>query len=796
MVATVQSTTEARTKTLPTYDQPQIQETSIRLNEGILRTQGIVQYKNLKDFNSSGVKVEKFETKSPKLLDTLRYGKRLATTGAVALNLWSVGSLFQAAYKLLASSFGHGDEDDAYSALGKAYSKSSIAGGLTGIANESSYWSIGSLGMGLFSWLGLDKLEWLGAFSISDGLASIGMGQVRCRDEQNTFAVQHSIFNNKILSPLKSLMPVEQAIQSFVKRFKSQDGWNRFSTDEPYSLFSTAGGGLIGAGGILTVASLFKNKLADSVKSFAYIPYSLFSLVNLIALYRDGQMVNKRSDEFGGRKLAETYSMKAEGYCKQIAAPVLGFNNFLLGLKGAGIDQSGVLYNIAMATRACGAAFAFLGFTAQSALKFFKTDLFGPKVKQFVKIFLDPQEAKDSIFKLTQAHRPRLHDSNKFDPILENDTYKEIFNLIIHDPEFEELKNKSQAGLPSPLAPTRAQLQRHTHSKRVAAIGIIMFDALLKNTTDPETKKFLTENEEAFKVACLLHDIGHIGRSHLAEKAIKGHNNDELTMDILKGRHLKIAKKLQHYYTEKHGEAFANKMLEKIQEIIGHKNPLSKLLKTADFTEYVRSRGGDFNTADHVRFPEWSIEKMQDYAQTIKLYKDEKGKLKLAYSWDGAKETFNILFDRLRFNAMFNSDPIITARELAYILGVDAADISVEEARTMAENKLDNAAKVGIEKLNGQKFSFTIKVTFGGEAAYCGYGSPRNRIMVLENDMSEPVEFLEYLESVAKHNDTKEYNELTPKVNALTTPQEIELEIEVEVKNNKKIAVRQLRKSA
>lgn len=780
MIATVQLLEQSNKHLQTIYDQ-ETQESSIKLNEKRLETQGIIEYQNLKDFNSAGVKIEKFETKDPRFLDTLRYGKRLATTGAVALNLWSVVSLFHAAFKLLSSSLGYGDEEEAYNLLGKAYSKSSIAGGLTGVANESSYWSIGNLGMGLFSWLGMDKLEWLSAFSISDGLASIGMGQVRCRDEQSAFAVQHSIFNNDFLSKFKFLMPVEQSILSFVKRFKSRDGWKRFRTDEPYSLFSTAGGGLIGAGGILGIASLFKNKISDGIKSFAYIPYSLFSLVNLIALFRDGQMVVKRANDFGGRKPAETYSMQAEGYCKQVAAPILGLNNFFLALKGTGIDQGGLLYNLAMATRACGAAVAFLGFTAQSALKFFKTDLFGPKFKQVVKIILNPIQAKEAIFALARSHKPQSHNSDKFTAIINNDPNNEILNLLIDTPEFKSLLYRSQAGLPSPLAPGRAQLQRYTHSKRVGAIGIILFNSLLNSTSDPFTKQFLKKHESAFKIACLLHDIGHLGRSHLAEKAVKGHNNDELTMDILKGIHLDIAKKIYNYYASspKYGKEYAANMLEKIQEIIGHKNPLSKLLKIADFTEYVRSRGGDFNSADNTKFPEWTISKIQKYAETIKLYRDKQDELKLAFNWNGAKETFNILFDRLRFNAMYNYEPITASRELAYILGIDAADVPANKAQIMTEDQFDKAAEEGIDNLNGHRFSFNIKTLFGGEAAYCGYGSPRNKIMVLEDTMQEPMEFLKYLEDVVKHEDIKEYNELMPKVTALTTPQELELEVEV-----------------
>lgn len=750
---------------------------------------------NLPVVLSPGITKTKVEIVDQKKLEYQRLGRIGATTSAVVLNTWAIFGLFNSAIKLIKSSFGNGSQDEAYEALGKAYTKSSIAGALTGIAQESSPWALGNAGMGLFSSLGLDKIENLAGFSFADGLAAIGMGQVRYRDEQNPFAIEHSIFNSPKLSALKFLIPVEQAVISFFQRFTSRTGWKSFGNREPYELFKTAGGGLIAAGGLLGITSLFKNKISEAAKSFAYIPYSLFSMVNLIALYRDGKVVLDRTKDFGGRKQSETNSMLVEGYSKKIAAPILGLNNFLLALKGIGIDSQGSLvYNLAMATRAIGAGVAFIAFTAQSALKYFIPDLFGPKSKRIVEIILNPRQAIEEIKKFLSEikegknHRELPHQSDKFDNIINLDNTAQVINLLSKSNEIQSLINKSQAGLPHPQSIERAFLERYTHSRRVCAISIILSNALLKNTKDTNLRTFLGENELALKLAGLLHDVGHTWRSHIAENAIKGHNNDELTIKILKKRDgsSDIYTKLMEHFASMTGEEeariFTSDLLEKITEIIGHKSCLSKILKMADFCEYVSSKGGDFNITDPDEFQHSTIGEITHFAQGIQLYTDAQGKPQVGFTEDGAISMIELLHKRYRFNMKFNTSENIIPWDMTYILGLDAADLSIKDVMKMrSEDELDQAAFLGINKLNGNKFDFEISNTFGGEKAYTGLNLRNTPTVIDSNGNATP--FIQYFETVIKENNPQEYQRLLPMVNDLRIPKELKLKIHISTHN-------------
>lgn len=756
-------------------------------NTDTFKSKETISYQTKPEEATSGIIKTRDYQVDPQVLKLQRYGRIGATTGAVVLNLWSVFSLFKAAYKLVLSTLGHGDKDEAFETLGKAYTKSSIAGGLTGVANESSYWAIGNLGMGLFSYLGLDKVHNLAGFSIADGLASIGMGQVRYRDSQNAFAVQHSIFNNPKLSFLSGLMPAEQGILNFGKKVATLN-WKRFVKDEPYSLFQASGGGLIAAGGALAITSLFANRLSEEEKSVSYIPYSLLSALNLIALFRDGSTVLERANDFGGRKQSEDYSMRLEGYFKQIAAPVLGINNLLLGLKGFGFDSSsGILFPLAMSARAIGASVAFLGFTAQSALRFFKPDLFGPYFKRIVEITLNPKEAWQSIVEFIADKRPKVHESDKFGPILKSDENHELFEKIIATPTFQALQHKSQAGLPSPLAPDRAILERFTHSKRVAALAILAIDIAIQKAGREKNyalRDYLMKIKPKFVSSGLMHDIGHVARSHLAEKAVKGFNNDEETIRILKDKNSDIYKEIANYFIESKGKEagkkYAEEFIAEVRKIIGHKSPLSKLLKLCDFLEYTTSNGGDFNSANPEEFPAWSIKDYERFFENLIFTLDSDGQIQQSFNEKGAIDAFKLLDSRYRFNLEYNYEPSINAREIAYMLGIDAEDPSLEEVRNCTEEKFDEIAKRGIQNLNGNHYKFKIRTTFGGETAYCGYSSsdPRRRITV------NGEEFLSYRDRVLRLSNKSQYVRTQEMVDKLTTPVEIELRIKVANQEN------------
>ena len=173
-----------------------------------LTKEGIFEYKPLKGTVKPGIKFITHDTVSPAMLDWQRNGRVAATAGSVALNLMASAGLIYSGGKLIMNSlFGTGTEEEAYETLGSAYTKSSIAGVLTGVDHESPNWAIGNLGMGIFSRY-LNDIGGLAGFLFSDGLASIGMGQVRFREKGNAFAVQSSVFDHPLLSNLSFLKPI------------------------------------------------------------------------------------------------------------------------------------------------------------------------------------------------------------------------------------------------------------------------------------------------------------------------------------------------------------------------------------------------------------------------------------------------------------------------------------------------------------------------------------------------------------------------------------------------------------
>ena len=755
------------------------------LEPEVLREHGMPEYRDLTGFKTEGIEVTRHIKVPESTLQLQRYGRIGATIGAVVLNAASALGLFYSGGKLLFNTLSGGDVDGAYKNLGNAYSASAVAGALTGAAHESPEWSIGNVGMGLFS-RKLDTIWGLAGFSISEGLASIGMGRVRYRDKRNVYAVRNSIFNNPILSKFRFLMPIEQSIINFGKKIISPKDWERFKDEEPYSVFQAAGGGLIAAGGVLGIGSLFKNKLSEAMQSFFYLPYSLFSSLNLFAFYRDGEVQLNRLKKFAKRP-GETYSMSAEGHLKKLSTPFLALNSLLLGLKGLGIDsEGGTLYNLAMAVRAWGAGLAFLAFKSQSLLKFFKPDLFGPKYKEKVELNLNVQKEAEVVFRHLEnleKNRPKPHESDKFDDIIYDgdNEQRDILDKLINTPTYQSGKNKTQVGLPTPPNPPingRPYLERFSHGKRVCGIDILVYNALLKNTTDESLRNLLLENKDAFKIAGLLHDVGHIARSHLAEQAVKGHDNDEYTLDILEGTKEGVPKDIHDTVCSHYGKEKGEKILKQVRDIIGIYNPLYKAYKICDYVEYLRC--GDFTCIDG--FPKWSTNDIKEYADTIRLYKGKDGEIKTCFTEAGAILTFIILFDRKVFNDAFNYSPITRADEQPYLLGLDAADISEKEIKNMkSETEVDNAARRGLKKLKYSNFQFKQRHTTGGETAYCGYSKvdPDKKILVYMGEDKEPVEFLDYMEQFVKPRDEKLYKELEPRICGLTTPKEIDLTINV-----------------
>ena len=160
------------------------------LDTKILSEKGIPVYKDLNSFKAEGIEVVSHKKIPESTLKLLRNGKMLATGSAVVLNLASAIGLFYSGARLFLNSVFNRDVDDSYKSLGNAYSASAVAGALTGAAHESPEWSLGNIGMGIFS-RNLNNLWGLAGFSISEGLSAIGMGKVRYRDKRNVSAVKN-----------------------------------------------------------------------------------------------------------------------------------------------------------------------------------------------------------------------------------------------------------------------------------------------------------------------------------------------------------------------------------------------------------------------------------------------------------------------------------------------------------------------------------------------------------------------------------------------------------------------------
>lgn len=782
---------EALSSLSGTYEERRKNNSKLPPNLNIEKLEkGEIHYNDLTGFKTDGVEIVSHTHESKSKLNLQRNLRIGATATAVAASGLAFASLFRAGGKLLSATSGDGDIDDAYRSVGNAMSIGAVAGIANAGSQENLNWGIGAAGMGLMGRF-LDKPWGLALFSMFDGLNALGMGEVNCRDKKNVTAMPDSIFNNPNLKFLEFLKPHEHAVKSFWSRFTSSKGWKKTLTDEPYAIFQSAAGGLFSGGALLGAASLFSSKMSDSMKSLCYLPYSLTSIVNIIALGRDGVVNRIRAGKIDGRKPAETKLMKLEGLFKAASAPFLGLNYALLGLNSIGLNLKGTAEHLAMALRTFGVGIAYLGFASQSGTKFAVPDLFGPKAKEILKIIINPkiimQKFKEMIADVNeQKGKIREHESSTFDPILNSDKYGDLLNRVTKTEKFQKLINRSLTGLPNEAALDRALLNRFIHSKRVGAIGATFFNSLLKNTTDPELRKILEDEdtEAGFKLACLTHDNGHepLPRSHLAETAIHGLDNDELSYDgLCKGSD--IYEEVHKYYTEKFGEEEgrqrADRVLNIAKEVISHKHNLSKVYKWADFCEYGRANGSDYNSS--FDFPAWDIEDYKYFADQRILFKDTEDKIQAGFTEEGAVLAFKQIYYRLLFNAVLNYHPQVLAAEAAYKAGIQNANLTKEEVFGMTEPQFDDSATRGA---NGFKSSSTIRMrnTLGGEKSYCGY-SPKERIYVVAKDKAgntKPIEFMEYLEKVIKHNNSELYKTLKPMADILTTPTLIEMDLTID----------------
>ncbi len=770
--------------------------------------EGIFEYKPLKGTVKPGIQFITHDTVSPEKLEWQRRGRIAATAGSVALNIMASAGLVYAGGKLIMSSlFGRGSEDEAYETLGSAYTKSSIAGVLTGVAHESPNWAIGNLGMGIFGRY-LNDIGGLAGFLFSDGLASIGMGQVRFKEKGNAFAVQSSIFDNPNLSSLSFLKPIEQSIYSFGRRVANPGGWKHFIESEPYALFNTAGGGLVTAGGILGITSLFKNKLSDGFKSFTYLPAALLSLGSLIGFYRDGAVEVDRSHYIGGgKRKAENYTQRVEGYAKQAASPFLAVRNILFSLKGIGMDSSGVLHNLAIGMQAFGAASAFLGFTAQSFLKFLKPELFGAKFKQFIEIILEPKLAAQHLKKLmgflrTDEGRERYEKPDNITPKLEEIVYSDkhapVLRKIMKSDDFQATYERSQCGLVNYINNktfSRFYLDRGNHMVRTSAIIIKQIEALKKNTTDPQILDELLKNELALKVAALLHDLKHGPFSHVLDKAIPGYDNDRETILAIRDENSPIHKTILEAC--KAEGADGKKVIDQILHILGRRSPFYPLISGwgADRIDYIRFSDFPLVNNGRVIFPEWDMKDLDNYVDTFRLYKDEGGNIRVGFTPEGALLAFMMCSDRELFDVSVNSNPGSISIDL--LAAIALSHYSPNDIKGKSQKEVEQMIFKNIAALKNVQTTINFKQSKGARDGY-SYYSPipddPSCINVVNGSVHEFTKYLEqrgignYLADLSKSSEIfRRYpiseTELVNRIKAATTKHEFYVRVHARSKN-------------
>lgn len=707
-----------------------------RLDPELLKS-GITRYRDLSNFDQGGIQVLEHKVVPESTLKVQGYGKVAVSVGALGFIAAASIGLVTAGVKLLFNALSGRDTDESYNLLGKAYAGSSIAGALTGMAQERWEWVLGAGGMGLVgATTGLKNPEDLAMFGLCDGLQNIGMGLARKRDEKNISVITNSIFNSPMLSKFKFLNTVEQACLRFLKNCTN---FKRIGEVEPYSLFEEAGGGQILASSVLGIASLFKNKMSESVKSFFYLPFSLFSAVNLVALFRDGSSVLKRAGDFGSKKKTEKEAMFFEGHAKRIGASILGVNNLLLGLKGLGIDPGGTFYHLASASRALGAAETLLGFGAQIFQKFPRPEKLITKLKEIVRIRINPHKEGERLFSYMDSidsHKPRTLPIDKFHKIIydPNNDMRDVLDAIIQTPKMQRLKEITQTGIAIPSSADHEEryfLNRLAHSKRVCAISMLVFDAIVKNTRDPGLKKYLLDRKEGFIIGALTHDLGHIlCYSHAAEDFIEGWQNDEGTIDILK-RDRHIFEAVKKYY----GEEKAKQILEVARENIGSRSYETLAYKLCDYIEYVRC--GDFPLLND-GFPKWTTEEIKTFAENIRFIKDKQGKPKIAFTKAGGVMMIQLYADRKLGNDFNNSFPINLAEAMPLQIALKIGDISYKDFKTKSEQGLRKIAEKELHKLNGSAhFDIHNRQRSGSGSSYAGYDDNDPKLQILlENGMT------------------------------------------------------------
>lgn len=136
------------------------------------------------------------------------------------------------------------------------------------------------------------------------------------------------------------------------------------------------------------------------------------------------------------------------------------------------------------------------------------------------------------------------------------------YQKIIETKEFKELKNKNQLGLNTNSGGIHT---RYEHS--IGTYHLAKRLVSICKTKFSDTLVIKKEDEDAIKLAALLHDLGHGVYSHVSEKHLEG-SHENRTIEIITDTKSEVNKRIK--------ENFSKEVLDKIVYLINLKDNIKK----------------------------------------------------------------------------------------------------------------------------------------------------------------------------------------------------------------------------
>ena len=413
-------------------------------------------------------------------------------------------------------------------------------------------------------------------------------------------------------------------------------------------------------------------------------------------------------------------------------------------------------HKVGVAGQALGAAFAFSSFIFQLSQKFLKPELFGAKFKQTIEAVLKlkahAKELKDTREYLKRPDVRAIYEvknemANQLKDVVLNDKHSSVLTKIMETADFQGMYGKSQAGFPVPgneKTYSRFYENRGEHLVSTCGTGIKLFDRIMENTSERELKDFLLKNELPFRIACLLHDIGHGPFSHVLDKALPGYDNDHETIKMIRDEKSELHKAILKICND---AGFDGKEVTKdVLHILGRYSSLYPLLSGwgADRIEYIRMSDFPLVNNGRVLFPKWDMSDIEHYANTFNLIKDKNGKEKIVHTPEGALIAFLMCSDRGLFNRNINTKPDSFMTDLLAAIGL--SECSPKDIVGRTEDEVFEIIFKNIEKLEKGEITVNAKVFEGGRNAYSYYSSiPEDPTSIhIKNGIVK--EFLSYVE--------------------------------------------------